>query len=92
MYSGDTGYTDLFADFASGSDLLIIECSLPDSLKKPGHLTPAEVIKIADLSRPKRLVLTHMYPACDEEDIYETINNNTDCEVILGEDFLEIDI
>ena len=92
VYSGDTDYTDSFIDFASGSDLLIIECSFPDRLKKPGHLTPSDVIKIANLSKPKRLVLTHMYPVCDEENIYDLINDSTDCEVLLGEDFLQIDV
>ena len=92
VYSGDTDYTDSFIDFSSGADLLIIECSLPDRLKRPGHLTPTEVIKIADLSKPKKMVITHMYPVCDEEHIYEQIKNSTDCEVILGEDFLEIEV
>ena len=92
VYSGDTGYTDSFVDFASGSDLLILECSLPDRLKKPGHLTPSEVIRIAELSKPKKIVLTHMYPVCDEDNIFDNIKGNTECEVILGEDFLKIDI
>ena len=92
VYSGDTDYSDSFVKFASGSDLLIIECSLPDSLKSPGHLTPSDVIKIANSSKPKKLVLTHMYPVCDEENIYDRINENTECEVLMGEDFLRIDI
>ena len=66
VYSGDTDYADSFVDFASGSDLLIVECSLPDRLKRTGHLTPSDVIKIANLSNPKILVITHMYPVCDE--------------------------
>lgn len=90
VYSGDTDYSDSFVDFASGTDLLIIECSLPDRLKRPGHLTPQEVIKIANLSKPKRLVTTHMYPVCDEENIYEQITNGTKCEVLMGDDFLQI--
>ncbi len=92
VYSGDTDYTDSLADLAHRSDVLIIECSFPDRLKKPGHLTPSEVIRIANLSKPRKLVLTHLYPICDEENVYDLIKNNTDCEILLGEDLLQIDI
>jgi len=92
VYSGDTDYTDSLVDFAYMSDILIIECSFPDRLKKPGHLTPSEVIQIANLSKPKKLVLTHLYPMCDEKNIYDLIKNNTNCEILLGEDLLQIDI
>lgn len=92
VYSGDTDYTDSFIDFARGSDVLIIECSFPDRLKKPGHLTPSEIIKIANLSKPRKLVLTHLYPVCDEENIYDLIKNGTDREILLGEDFLQIEV
>ncbi|MGI9534058.1 MAG: MBL fold metallo-hydrolase [Thermodesulfobacteriota bacterium] len=92
VYSGDTDYTDSFVNFASASDLLIIECSFPDRLKKHGHLTPSDIIKIANLSKPKKIVLTHMYPVCDEENIFDQINDGTDCEVIIGEDFLKIEV
>jgi len=92
VYSGDTDYVGSFAEFASGVDLLIIECSLTNNLKKPGHLTPSEVISIANLSKPKKLVLTHIYPVCDEENIYDFIKDNTNCETLLGEDLLRVDI
>ena len=90
VYSGDTDYFDEFINFARDCDVLIIECSLPDRLKRKGHLTPKDVIKIASSVKPKILALTHMYPICDSENIYEQVDNETDCKVILGEDFLSI--
>lgn len=92
VYSGDTDYFDPFIDFAGKCDVLIIECSLPDRLKREGHLTPKDVIRIANKVNPRLLVLTHMYPVCDSENIFEQVNSGTDSEVILGEDFLKITI
>lgn len=92
VYSGDTDYFDEFIDFAVDCDVLVIECSLPDRLKRKGHLTPADVIRISNFAKPGLVVLTHMYPVCDSENILEQIENETECKVILGEDFLNITI
>lgn len=92
VYSGDTDYFEGFIDFANGCDILLIECSLPDSLKRKGHLTPSEVIKIVNKVNPGIVVLTHLYPVCDTENIYEKIDKETGSQVILGEDFLRISI
>ena len=92
VYSGDTDYFDSFIDFADKCDVLIIECSLPDRLKRKGHLTPEDVIRIANLAKPRILVPTHMYPVCDKENILEQLNTGTDSEVILAEDFLKISL
>ena len=92
VYSGDTDYSDEFTEFANGCDLLLIECSLPDRLKRKGHLTPSDIIKISNLARPAIVVLTHMYPVCDIENITEQIEIETESKVILGEDFLNIKI
>ena len=92
VYSGDMDFFEQFIDFARGCDLLLIECSLPDNLKRKGHLTPSDIIKISNLVDPKILVLTHMYPVCDDLNIVEQIEKETEARVILGEDFLNISI
>ncbi len=92
VYSGDTDYFDSLIDFARDCDVLLIECSLPDRLKRKGHLTPSDVIRISNLVNPGILVLTHMYPVCDTENIYEQIDKGTGSQVILGEDFLKLSI
>ena len=92
VYSGDTDYFEAFIDFAKDCNVLLIECSLPDRLKRKGHLTPSEVIKISNKVNPDILVLTHMYPVCDSENIYEQIDKETGSKVILGEDFLKLSI
>ncbi|MGB7291415.1 MAG: ribonuclease Z [Thermodesulfobacteriota bacterium] len=91
VYTGDTDYSESLVKLAENADILLIECSMPDDLKVEGHLTPAGVIRIANESGAKKIILTHLYPACDERDILDSIINEVYAEVIVAEDFLEID-
>lgn len=61
-YSGDTDYDVDVGSFLQSLDLLITECSLPDDLAMPGHLTPTRVAALARVALPRRLMLTHLYP------------------------------
>jgi len=54
-----------------------------------GHLIPNEVIKTVNESRPKKIIVTHLYPECDKENVVEKIRNNVDAEVIEAQDLLE---
>jgi ribonuclease BN (tRNA processing enzyme) len=69
VFSGDTGYDEAFANWAKGSDLLLLECSLPDNLAIPMHLTPRQCGAIARIAQPKLLALTHFYPPVEDVDI-----------------------
>jgi ribonuclease BN (tRNA processing enzyme) len=69
VVSGDTGFDPALAVWAEGCDVLLCECSLPDSLALPTHLTPRQCGAIAAIAQPKRLVLTHFYPPVEAEDI-----------------------
>lgn len=93
VYSGDTDYSESFITLAAKCDLLIIECAIAnDNLKRKGHLTPIEVTKIIKEAKPKKAVVTHFYPECDEENVVETIRDNVEIEVVEAQDLLEIDI
>jgi ribonuclease BN (tRNA processing enzyme) len=92
VYSGDTDYSESLIELAKDTDLLIIECSMPDKLKVKGHLTPAEVSKIANESRAKKLIISHLYPISDELDVISTIRKHVQAETILAEDLLGIEI
>lgn len=92
VYSGDTDYSKPLVELAKDADALIIECSLPDELKVAGHLTPTEVVKIAHDSRAKKIIISHLYPICDERDVISLIRGHTDADVILAEDLLEVEI
>ncbi len=90
VYSGDTDYCQEIIDISKNVELLIIECSSTDDKKMKGHLTPSEIIKIAKLSNPKKIILTHLYPVCDEIDIVNLIKSEIDSEVFKAEDLMEI--
>ena len=92
VYSGDTDYSKPLVELAKDTDVLIIECSLPDELKVAGHLTPTEVVKIANESRAKKIIISHLYPICDERDVLSLIRGHTDADVILAEDLPEVEI
>jgi ribonuclease BN (tRNA processing enzyme) len=90
VYSGDTDYCRQLIDISINADLLIIECSSTDDKKIEGHLSPKGIIEIANKANPKKIVLTHLYPICDEIDIVGLIKPHIKPEVIKAEDLLEI--
>jgi ribonuclease BN (tRNA processing enzyme) len=92
VFTGDTGFDTTVAEWARGCDLLLCECSLPEQLAIPTHLTPAQVGVMAEVAEPKRLVLTHFYPPVLEEDIAEIIALRYSGEVIVAVDGWSTDI
>jgi len=90
--SGDTDYCQNIIDLAFKVDLLVLECSFPDGKKVEGHLTPSFAGRIALESRCKRLLLTHLYPVCDQFDILNQCRQVYPGQIILGEDFMRIKI
>jgi ribonuclease BN (tRNA processing enzyme) len=68
VYTGDTGPSGELARWATGCDLLLAECSLPESHALDVHLTPERAGDLAQEARAKRLVLTHFYPPVETSD------------------------
>ena len=73
VYTGDTGYDPMFAEWARGSDLLLCECSLPSEMAIKEHLTPEQCGALAAAALPKHLVLTHLYPPVERPTLRATI-------------------
>jgi len=73
VYTGDTGYDPMLAEWARGTDVLLCECSLPRSLAIPQHLTPEQCGALAAAALPKHLVLTHFYPPVEQVDIHAAV-------------------
>lgn len=92
VFTGDTGFDTVVAEWARGCDVLLCECSLPEALAIPTHLTPAQVGVMAEVAEPGRLVLTHFYPPVLDEDIGEIIALRYSGEVIIAEDGWSTDI
>jgi ribonuclease BN (tRNA processing enzyme) len=92
VYSGDTDYCPNIVELARGADLLLVECSFPEGQKVKGHLTPALAGRIAREAGCTRLVLTHLYPPCDQSDIRGDCQDVFPGEVLLAEDMMRIRI
>jgi ribonuclease BN (tRNA processing enzyme) len=90
--SGDTDYCQNMIDLALEVDLLVLECSFPDGKKVEGHLTPSLAGRIGLESHCKKLLLTHLYPVCDEFDIVNQCKQFYQGQIILGEDLMRIQI
>jgi ribonuclease BN (tRNA processing enzyme) len=88
--SGDTDYCQNIIDLSFETDLLILECSFPDGKKVEGHLTPSLAGKIASESGCKKLLLTHLYPVCDQFDIVGQCKRIYEGDMILGEDLMRV--
>ncbi len=70
VFTGDTGYGENVIELSRDADLLLIECAFPDQAPAMDtHLRPSQVGKIASACHAKRVVLTHLYPECEEIDV-----------------------
>jgi ribonuclease BN (tRNA processing enzyme) len=69
VYGADCRPTDALTAFASGSDLMLIEATLPrpERTGERGHLTPREAGEHGRAAGVRRLVLTHISDELDSE-------------------------
>jgi ribonuclease BN (tRNA processing enzyme) len=69
VYTGDTAPDPSLGTWARGCDVLLTECSLPESMAVPSHLTPSSVGELAAAAEPGLLVLAHLYPPVEALDL-----------------------
>ena len=86
VYTGDTGFDDGLGAWAAGADVLLCECSLPDSMAVPIHLTPRECGALAAKAAPGLLVLTHFYPPVERVDVRAEVGERFSGRVVLATD------
>jgi ribonuclease BN (tRNA processing enzyme) len=69
VYGADCRPTDALTEFARGSDLMLIEATLPrpERTGERGHLTPREAGEHGRAAGVRRLVLTHISDELDAE-------------------------
>ena len=92
VYTGDTGPSAALGEWAHGCDLLLAECSLPDEMAIPTHLTPERCAHLAASAEPGMLVLTHFYPPVESVDIPAVIGERFHGPVALATDGWAIEI
>ncbi len=74
VFSSDTGPLPGLAEFARGCDLLLCEASIGPEDFDPGHaihLTPAMAAEVAVSAGAKRLLLTHLWPFYDRQEMLQ---------------------
>ena len=86
VYSGDTGVSREFAEWARGCDILVLECSLPKAMAIVEHLTPEQCGEMARLAEPRQLVLTHLYPPVESVDIPALVGMSYTGSVVVAHD------
>jgi ribonuclease BN (tRNA processing enzyme) len=93
VFTADTGYTKALSELAKNVDLFVCECSFFENKPTEKHLELKEVLHLANLARPKRLMLTHLYPEFDNVDILQETKMFADkFEIIEAKDGLRIEI
>lgn len=86
VVSGDTGFDPSLAEWAEGCDAFVLECSLPDELALPTHLTPRQCGMLAAIARPRLLALTHFYPPVETTDVPAQVGEQFGGRVVLTSD------
>jgi len=94
VYSGDTEPVEGMAEFASGCDVLIHECSFPDTMDMSNHTHPMELADIVEDCFVNRLYMTHLYPHTRglEDKMLQAVEQKFDGETEIAEDMQSIDV
>ena len=91
VYTGDTGDDPSLGAWAAGCDLLLAECSLPDTMPVPIHLTPSQTAALATVAQPRMLVVTHMYPPLEGIDLRAELGARWAGPTVIATDGLALD-
>ena len=95
-YSGDSESCEGLSEACRDADFALVECSFPDEDACPGHMSPSAIRDLSLEVRPKRIGLTHFYPAMEsrlaEPGFVEAAFGDLPSDVIVLEDLMEIDL
>ena len=83
VFSGDTGYSRNLVRLAYKANLLIAECSFPET-KMRGHMNLITLGKVVKQAQPERVIISHLYP--EWNDFMGVLRSP----LLLAEDGLEI--
>lgn len=94
LYSGDTEPVDDIAKASEGIDLLIHECSFPDTFEVTNHTTPGTLAEMLKGIPIGQIVLTHLYPQTRgfEAGMVKVLADTCQCPVEIGYDLQTIEI
>jgi ribonuclease BN (tRNA processing enzyme) len=92
VFTGDGSLTPSLVGFSRRADVLVAECSFPDTRPAEGHLTPSDVGRLASSAAAGRVILVHMYPLFDVEDPVAGVKRHYRGPVEVAFDSMEFDI
>ena len=92
VYTGDTGPDAALGVWAAGCDVLLAECSLPESMAMATHLTPSQCGALGAAAQPGVLALTHFYPPVEAVDIRGEVGARFGGTVALATDGWSLDL
>jgi ribonuclease Z len=101
VHSADTAYHEPLIEFASGADVLIHNAMCAEAMRATlGQrweiiheimATPAEAGRVARLAGVKKLVLVHLWPDVDAEQVRRECATEYDGEIIVGADLMRFE-
>jgi ribonuclease BN (tRNA processing enzyme) len=93
VYSSDSGFTKTLGTLAKDADLFVLECSFVENKPVETHLELSEAMYLIRYAKPKRAVLTHLYPEWDAVDFQkETAKFSPPCEITESQDGVRLEI
>ncbi len=92
VFSGDSNKCQGIFDASKDADLLIIDCSASKEISEKAHLNTLDIAEICKKSNVKKAVLTHIRPTSYNKNLVVEVKEGFDGEVVLAEDFMEIEI
>lgn len=91
-FSGDGIKCQGVEDVCKEADLFICDTSYSKGKGNTAHMDSLEVGEIAENSRVKKIVLSHLYPQSEEVDLVSEVKEKYSGEIIKGQDLMEIEI
>jgi ribonuclease BN (tRNA processing enzyme) len=94
-YSSDSSPCPGLEEAAAGVDLFVCEATLPASYEEEashGHLTSRQAGEVAAAAGVGMLLLTHIWPTFDKQDILEEVKEVFEGEVMLASEGMELQL
>jgi len=92
VFSGDSVNCEGLLDASKNADLFICDASYAKNKASPAHLDTYDIGEICQKSQVKKVILTHFYPNTKNIDLVSEVKEKYHGEVVMGKDFMELEI
>lgn len=86
VYTGDTDLSNELVTACRNADCVLTECSNTDANPIEGHLTPNKISQLAELAKPRKILLTHISPENDYAGLVTEIRCSKEISIQIVED------